>query len=162
MSPKVADRFTRSGKSAHGLRHASRSQLVVTVAAASASVLATLVPARSSPSETLVPLLQQAIPTLPGKALTAIAVVFPPGAASVPHRHGDAFLYAYVLEGGVRSQIEGQPAHVYRTGESWTEKPGDHHVLTENASSTETARLLVVFVADTGAPLKTDDPRREP
>ena len=89
-------------------------------------------------------------------------MVFPPGAASVPHRHGDAFLYAYVLEGAVRSQIEGQPAHVYRTGESWTEKPGDHHVLTENASSTETARLLVVFVADTGAPLKTDDPRKEP
>ena len=99
---------------------------------------------------------------MPGKTLTTVNVVFPPGAVSVPHRHGDAFLYAYVLEGAVRSQIEGQPAHVYRTGESWTEKPGDHHVLTENASSTETARLLVVFVADTGAALKTDDPRKEP
>jgi quercetin dioxygenase-like cupin family protein len=117
---------------------------------------------RSAPSETLVPLLQQAVPNLPGKTLTAISVVFPPGAVSAPHRHGGAFLYAYVLEGAVRSQIEGQAVHVYKTGESWTEKPGDHHVLTENASSTAPARLLVVFVADTGAPLKTDDPRKEP
>lgn len=132
------------------------------MAALIASVFATVGPAQSAPSETIAPLLQQAIPNLPGKTLTAINVVFPPGAASVPHRHGDAFLYAYVLEGAVRSQIEGQPARVYRTGESWTEKPGDHHVVTENASSTETARLLVVFVADTGAPLKTDDPRKEP
>ena len=108
------------------------------------------------------PLLQQAIPTVPGKTLTAVNVVFPPGARSVPHRHGDAFLYAYVLEGEVRSQIEGQPAHFYRIGESWTEKPGDHHVLTENASSSETARLLVVFIADANAPLKTDDPPKEP
>ena len=162
MSSELTARATRSGRSVHGLRRPSRSQLVLTVAALTASLLATVTPARSAPSETLVPLLQQAMPNLPGKTLTAINVVFPPGAASVPHRHGDAFLYAYVLEGAVRSQIEGQPAHVYRTGESWTEKPGDHHVLTENASSTETARLLVVFVADTGAPLKTDDPRKEP
>lgn len=114
-------------------------------------------PVRSAPSETLVPLQQQAIPNLPGKTLTAVNVVFPPGAKSVPHRHGDAFLYAYVLEGAIRSQIEGKPARVYKTGESWTEKPGDHHVLTENVSSTETARLLVVFVASTGASLKLDD-----
>lgn len=89
-------------------------------------------------------------------------MVFPPGAVSAPHRHGEAFLYAYVLEGEVRSQIEGQPAHAYTIGESWTEKPGDHHVLTENVSKTTPARLLVVFVANTGAALKTDDPRKEP
>ncbi|MBS0560902.1 MAG: cupin domain-containing protein [Proteobacteria bacterium] len=156
------DRSTPAGNSAHGLGHTSRRRLGVTVAAMIATAFATPGPARSAQAETLVPLLQQAIPKLPGKTLTAITVIFPPGAASVPHRHGDAFLYAYVLEGAVRSQIEGQPAHIYKTGESWTEKPGDHHVMTENASSTETARLLVVFVADTGAPLKTDDPRKEP
>jgi hypothetical protein len=38
------------------------------------------------------------------------------------------------------------------------EQPGAHHVLTENMSSTERARLLVVFVSDTGAELKVDDP----
>ena len=161
MSSELAGRATRSGRSAHSLRRPLRRSLVLTVAALSANFFVTIGPARSAQSETLVPLLQQAIPTLPGKTLTAISVVFPPGAASVPHRHGNAFLYAYVLEGAVRSQIEGQPAHVYSIGESWTEKPGDHHVLTENASSTQTARLLVVFVADTGAALKSDDPQKE-
>jgi quercetin dioxygenase-like cupin family protein len=119
-------------------------------------------PVYPAPSETLVPLLQQAIPTVPGKTMTAVSVVFPPGARSVPHRHGDAFLYAYVLEGEIRSQIEGQPAHVYSTGQSWTERPGDHHVLTENVSSSATARLLVIFIADANAPLKTDDLAKEP
>lgn len=127
------------------------------VAIVTAGLSVTGGPAGSAPSETLVPLQQQAIPNLPGKTLTAVNVVFPPGAKSVPHRHGDAFLYAYVLEGAVRSQIEGEPARVYKTGDSWTEKPGDHHVLTENVSSSEAARLLVVFVANTGASLKLDD-----
>ena len=118
--------------------------------------------ARSAPSETLKPLLQQALPDIPGKKLTAVQVMFPPGAKSTPHRHGGAFLYAYVLAGEIRSQIEGQPPHVYRIGDSWTEKPGDHHVVTENVSTKQSARLLVVFVSNTGDPLKTDDPAKEP
>ncbi len=118
-------------------------------------------PAGSAPSETVVPLLAQLMPNIPGKTLTAVIVEFPPGARSAPHRHGGAFLFAYVLAGEIRSQIEGRPARTYRTGESWTEQPGDHHVLTENVSPSEPARLLVVFVADTGVALKTDDPGTE-
>ena len=30
-------------------------------------------------------------------------MIFPPAARAVPHRHGDAFVYASVLEGGLRS-----------------------------------------------------------
>ena len=75
----------------------------------------------------------------------------------MPHRHGQAFVYAYVLQGTIRSQLEGQPAQNYVAGQSWHEDPGSHHVLTENPSTTEPARLLVVFVADTGAALKIDD-----
>ena len=97
--------------------------------------------AAPAPSETLMPLLQQPMPNVPGKTLTAVGVAFPPGARSTPHRHGGAFLYAYVLDGDVRSQIEGQPVRTYHTGDSWTEKPGDHHVLTENISSSKPARL---------------------
>ncbi|WP_206667676.1 cupin domain-containing protein [Muricoccus nepalensis] len=123
-----------------------------------ASVAPSAGPARSAPSESLEPLLQQAIPSIPGKTLTAVHVVFPPSARSNPHRHGSAFLYAYVLAGEIRSQIEGEPSRVYRTGESWTEKPGDHHVLTENVSTSEIARLLVVFVANDSDTLKNDDP----
>ncbi len=84
-------------------------------------------------------------------------MTFPPDARAVPHRHGDAFVYAYVLEGTVSSQLEGEPAHVYHQGENWSEPPGAHHLATENVSPTEPAKLLVVFIATTGEPLKVDD-----
>jgi len=108
-------------------------------------------------AETIQPVFQQALPAVAGKTLTAVTVDFAPGERAAPHRHGQAFVFAYVLSGRVRSQLEGQPARVYRAGDSWPEPPGSHHVLTENVSATEPARLLVIFVADTGAVLKTDD-----
>jgi quercetin dioxygenase-like cupin family protein len=116
-------------------------------------------PASASPSETLAPLFQQALPNVSGKTFTSAIVTFPPGARAVPHRHGDAFVYAYVLDGAVSSQLEGEPAHVYHPGENWSEPPGAHHLATENTSSTEPAKLLVVFIANTGERLKVDDPR---
>src|SRR6476661_8000976 len=84
--------------------------------------------------ETIAPLVQQSLPGIPGKQFTAVVVTFSPGAQAVPHRHGTAFLYAYVLEGSVRSQLEGQAVQTYQAGESWTEFPGAHHLITENAS----------------------------
>ena len=97
------------------------------------------------------------IANLPGTSLTSAIVTFPPGARAAPHRHGEAFVYAYVLSGSVRSQIDDEPGKVYRTGEEWTEPPGAHHKATENTSSTRPARLLVVFVAPDKAPLKIPD-----
>jgi quercetin dioxygenase-like cupin family protein len=54
-----------------------------------------------------------------------------------------------VLEGAIRSQVNGGPVTTYRAGESFSEFPGDHHGVSENASTTEHARLLAVFVVDT-------------
>ncbi len=110
------------------------------------------------PSETLTPLFEQALPNVPGKTFTSAIVSFEPSGRAAPPRHGDAFVYAYVLEGTVRSQLEGEPPRVYRQGETWSELPGAHHVATENTSSTEPAKLLVVFIATTGEQLKVDDP----
>lgn len=112
------------------------------------------------PSETLTPLIQQALPNVHGKTFTAATVTFPPGARAAPHRHGNAFVYAYVLEGTVRSRLEGQPMRTYHQGENWVEQPGAHHVATENVSNTKPAKLLVVFVSTTGEKLKIDDPHK--
>ncbi len=95
---------------------------------------------------------------MPGKTFTSAIVTFPPGARALPHRHGDAFVYAYVLEGSVSSELEGEPARVYHQGENWSEEPGAHHLATANTSTTEPAKLLVVFLATTGDQLKVDDP----
>jgi quercetin dioxygenase-like cupin family protein len=110
-----------------------------------------------APSETLQPRMQLPLLNVPGKTFTSSIVSFPPGARAAPHRHGEAFVYAYVLSGSVRSQLDDQPAKVYRTGDDWYEAPGTHHKLTENTSKSEPARLLVVFVAPTGASLKTPE-----
>ncbi|AEW98417.1 cupin 2 conserved barrel domain protein (plasmid) [Streptantibioticus cattleyicolor NRRL 8057 = DSM 46488] len=109
------------------------------------------------PAETLTPLLQQPLPNAAGKTFTSVIVDFPPKARAVPHRHGAAFVYAYVLEGAVRSRLAGEPARTYRKGEQWVERPGAHHLLAENTSRTGHAKLLVVFVSRTGDRLKTDD-----
>ncbi|MEU4481780.1 cupin domain-containing protein [Micromonospora sp. NPDC023966] len=121
-----------------------------TAAAASAS---------SRPAETLKPLLQQALPDVKGKTFTSAVVELPPNASAAPHRHGQAFVYAYVLEGTVRSKLDDKPVTTFHQGENWVEQPGTDHVLTENASQTEPAKLLVVFVSNTGDKLKVDDPK---
>jgi quercetin dioxygenase-like cupin family protein len=115
--------------------------------------------ATQPPAETLSPLIEQALPNVPGKTFTSAVVDFPPGAHAAPHRHGDAFIYAYVLDGTVRSQVDDAPVTEYHQGQNWVEQPGAHHVLTENTSQTEHARLLVVFVSNTGDKLKVDDPQ---
>jgi quercetin dioxygenase-like cupin family protein len=81
-----------------------------------------------------------------GKTFTSATMTFPPGDRAVPHRHGNAFVYAYVLEGAIRSQLEGEPMRTCHQGENWIELPGPHHVATENAGNTEPAEFLVVFV----------------
>ncbi len=84
-------------------------------------------------------------------------VEFPPGARAMPNRHGAAFVYAYVLAGTVRSKLDEEPIRAYRQGEYWFEPPGAHQVLTENASTTEPAKLLVIFESRAGDPLKVND-----
>lgn len=97
-----------------------------------------------------------------GKSLEAVRVSYPPGAKSPAHHHAkSAFIVAYVLSGAIRSQVDGEPARVYHAGETWREAPGAHHAISENASATEPAELLAVFLLDTGdSPLTTDDTPR--
>lgn len=104
------------------------------------------------------PLFQQALPNVKNRTFTSRIVEFPPSGHAAPHRHGKAFVYAYVLDGTVRSKLDGEPARTYHKGQNWVEQPGAHHVTTENTSRTAPARLLVVFVSRTGDELKVDDP----
>ena len=54
-----------------------------------------------------------------------------------------------MLEGAIRSQVNEGPVTVYKAGESFSEMPGDRHDVSANASETEPAKLLAVFVVDT-------------
>lgn len=123
-----------------------------------AATVTTSSPTSKPPAESLQPLQQLALPNVKGKTFTSAIVSFPPGAKASPHRHGTAFVYAYVLEGSLRNQIDDGPVTTVKAGDNWVEQPGAHHNRSENASTTDPAKLLVVFVADTGAKIKIDDP----
>ena len=89
------------------------------------------------------------ITNVPGKRLFSRIIDYPPGEGSASHRHArSAFIYAYVLSGEVRSQVDDEPARVYQAGETWFENPGAHHRVSENASATTPARLLAVIIVD--------------
>jgi quercetin dioxygenase-like cupin family protein len=95
-----------------------------------------------------------ALPHVAGKNITTMVVEFPPGGVSPPHHHGGS-VTVYVLDGIIRSQLQGQPAMVYSEGQTFFEPPGIVHLLAENVSATKPARILAVFVADDGATLTT-------
>jgi uncharacterized protein YbjT (DUF2867 family)/quercetin dioxygenase-like cupin family protein len=104
---------------------------------------------------------EHVLPNVPGKSIKGVLVEYQPGGSSPAHTHPDsAFIYATVLEGAIRSQVNNGPVIVYRAGESFSEMPGDHHSVSANASQTEPARLLAVFVVDTNEKnLTTNDPK---
>ena len=103
----------------------------------------------ASLGETVTVAADKPIPNVSGKRLVSHIVDYPPGASSAPHRHArSAFIYAYVLSGEIRSQVDGEPARVYRPGEAWFESPGSYHRVSANASDTEPARLLAVLIVD--------------
>jgi quercetin dioxygenase-like cupin family protein len=89
---------------------------------------------------------------VPGKTITVEIVEFPPGSVAAEHHHAGS-VTAYILSGTLRSQLGGGPAIVYTQGQSFFEPPGAVHVLAENPSMTEPARLMAIHVADDGAQL---------
>jgi quercetin dioxygenase-like cupin family protein len=107
--------------------------------------------------ETVKPVAAHGLPDLPGKRLTAVVVTYAPGGKSARHHHAGS-VWAYVLSGAIRSQNSATgPAKVYRAGDSFFEPPGSEHLVSENASATESASLLAVHIADDGAGLTTID-----
>lgn len=90
------------------------------------------------------------LPNVPGKSMRGVLVEYAPGGFSEGHTHpASAFIYATVLEGAIRSQVNDGPVTIYKAGESFSELPGDRHGVSENASKTQPAKLLAVFVVDT-------------
>jgi quercetin dioxygenase-like cupin family protein len=92
---------------------------------------------------------QHELPNVPGKSIKGVLVEYGHGGHSEGHTHpASAFIYATVLEGAIASQVNDGPVKTYRTGESFSELPGDRHRVSANASKTKPAKLLAVFVVD--------------
>jgi quercetin dioxygenase-like cupin family protein len=100
------------------------------------------------------PIGSYALPNVPGKRVTIVRVFYGPGGFTRPHRHAGS-VTAYITKGEIRSQLGGGPVEVFKVGQSFFEPPGSTHMVSANASNTEPAELVAVFVADEGAQLTT-------
>jgi quercetin dioxygenase-like cupin family protein len=93
---------------------------------------------------------QHELPNVPGKSIKGVLVEYGPGGYSPGHTHPkSAFIYATVLDGAIRSQVNNGPESTYEAGQSFSELPDDRHGVSANASESKPAKLLAVFVVDT-------------
>jgi len=99
-------------------------------------------------------LMTKPLPEFPGKEALMIKVEYPPGAVDPIHRH-NAHAFVYVLEGSIIMQVKGGKEVTLKPGQTFYEGPNDVHVVGKNASSTQPAKFLVVFVKKAGAPVLT-------
>ncbi len=95
-----------------------------------------------------------ALPDIPGKRVTVVRVTYGPGGFTPPHRHAGT-VTAYITKGQIRSQLKGGPVEIFDVGQSFFEPPGAIHLVSANASNTDWAELIAIFVADEGAQLTT-------
>jgi quercetin dioxygenase-like cupin family protein len=100
------------------------------------------------------PIGSYALPNVAGKRVTVVRVFYGPGGFTPPHRHAGS-VTAYITKGEIRSQLGGGPVETFKVGQSFFEPPGTTHLVSANASTTEPAELIAVFVADEGAQLTT-------
>ena len=134
-------------------------RFLCTAALMTAFVTATLADDASDNRAKVTLVYDHELPNVPGKSIRGVLVEYGPGGKSPAHLHPkSAFIYASVLEGAIQSQVNDGPVKTYRAGENFSELPGDRHRVSANASTTEPARLLAVFVVDTkDAVLTTPD-----
>jgi quercetin dioxygenase-like cupin family protein len=104
--------------------------------------------------DTVEPITSHALPNAPGKRVTIVRVFYGPGGFTRAHRHAGS-VAAYITKGEIRSQLAGGPVETFKVGQSFFEPPGVTHLVSANASNTEPAELIAVFVADEGAQLTT-------
>ena len=107
-----------------------------------------------STQDVVEPISSHALPNVPGKRVTIVRVFYGPGGFTPAHRHAGS-VTAYITKGQIRSQLAGGPVETFGVGQSFFEPPGSTHLVSANASVTEPAELIAVFVADEGAQLTT-------
>jgi quercetin dioxygenase-like cupin family protein len=101
---------------------------------------------------TVTPLMTHDLAGTDEKEGTMVMVEYAPGGSDAEHRH-NAHAFVYVLEGSVVMQVKGGKEMTLGPSQTFHESPDDVHTVSRNASTTESAKFLVFFVKQKGAPL---------
>jgi quercetin dioxygenase-like cupin family protein len=93
--------------------------------------------------------LSRVLPAMDGQRLQfkMLEVTYAPGAASEPHRH-PCPVFGYVVRGAVRMRVADAPELIYRAGDSFYEASDTPHIVSANASQTESATFIAAFLCD--------------
>jgi quercetin dioxygenase-like cupin family protein len=106
--------------------------------------------ARPAASVTRREVIRQALPGEPERDISLVEVIYPPETGSPPHLHANGVM-AFVVSGLIASQVGNAPERTFRAGEAWWEPPGAVHRISRNASATDPATLLAIYIAPKGA-----------
>jgi quercetin dioxygenase-like cupin family protein len=100
--------------------------------------------------------LTQDLPRLDGNRLKAsvVEITYAPGASSPAHSHSCPVI-GYVVSGELRTQVKGSAEVTYKAGAAFYEPPNGVHLISANASRTDPAKLLAVFICDHQTELST-------
>ncbi|HEV8427632.1 MAG TPA: cupin domain-containing protein [Pyrinomonadaceae bacterium] len=113
--------------------------------------------ANQAPHASVTPLTSKDLPEFPGKEVLMITVEYPPGSVDPIHRH-NAHAFVYVLEGSIIMQVKDGKEVTLTPGQTFYEGPNDVHVVGKNASTTKSAKFVVFFIKDKGAPVLVPAP----
>ena len=94
--------------------------------------------------------IKQRLPGEPTRDITLVEVTYPPGTGSPPHMHANGVM-AFVVSGAIISKVGDGPEQTFHAGDAWWEPEGAIHRVSRNASSTESATLLAIYIAPRGA-----------
>ena len=134
-------------------RHFNHASLVSLLAAAATTALNDTTSAQqrgASVTPTRRDVISQEIPGEPQRDLSLVEVTYPPGTGSPPHLHANGVM-AFVVSGTVTSKFGDGPEQAFHAGDAWWEPPGAIHRVSRNASSTDSATLLAIYLAPRGA-----------
>ncbi len=94
--------------------------------------------------------------TIPGREVIMAVVEIPAGGAEGRHTHPAAEVYAFVQDGTMELEVEGQPTKTVKAGDVFSIPMGVIHQGINKG--TATVKLSVVFVAEKGKPLTAPAP----
>jgi len=94
--------------------------------------------------------IKQRLPGEPAREISLVEVTYPPGMGSPPHIHANGVV-AFVVSGTIASKVGDEPERTFNAGDAWWEPVAASHRVSRNASSTQPAILLAIYVAPVGA-----------
>ncbi len=96
-------------------------------------------------------LLNTSLDGIAGQEANVVLFEVAPGWTIANHSH-PGHIFVYMLQGSIKIEVEGEPAHVLSAGDVLHEIPG-RNMVANNVSSTKGARFLVFQVGEIGKPL---------